>query len=99
MDMFDNRVTATIADLDERIAGLDPEALARVETSATLESDEWFMMGDWASRASMAGILSVDEAQMLHVIHKNFETESLARRVAFMLLMGEVGPVIMAGRA
>jgi len=91
-----NRISDSIMLVTERISGLDADALARVEAAATLDFDEWFTFGDWPSRASMAGIVTLDEAMTLHAIHTDFQgTASLAERVVFMQIMGEIGPRIM----
>lgn len=98
-----NRVMDAIQDMDRRIAGLDAEKRASLEDRATLDFDEWFTMGDWATRAQMAGIITIDEAMTLYAIHGEapgtFEGSTLAERVTYMRTMVEIGPRVMGAVA
>lgn len=94
-----NRIMDAITDMDQRIAKLDASELANLEANATLDFDEWYATGDWATRASMAGIVTIDEAMTLYAIHGEapgtFASATLAQRVTFMRTMVEIGPRVM----
>lgn len=89
--MMNNPLHKAVADVNERLAGLDAETLATVEESATLSSAEWLALGDKSTRAMIEGIIDQDTANLLHVWHTDFNsTATLAQRVVFMQAMGEI---------
>lgn len=98
--MFDNRITRAVAKMDEKLATLDADAIARVEASATLDTGEWVALGDAASRGMIDGVIDgvidVSSAQTLHVIHTGFRNgeATLAQRLIFMQAACE----LLAGR-
>jgi len=98
-----NRIADAIADAQTRIDALDPTTRAKIDGAASLDFDEWFAMGDWATRAQMAGIVTIDEAMSLYAIHgempSTFEESTIAERVTYMRLMTEIAPAIMKGVA
>lgn len=94
--MFDNRITRAVAKMDEKLATLDADAIARVEASATLDTGEWVALGDAASRGLIDGVIDASSAQTLHVIHTGFNNgeATLAQRLIFMQAACE----LLAGR-
>ncbi len=94
-DFIDNTITRAVADVEGRIAGLDADAVARVEESATLDAAEWVALGDLSTRAMLADLVTQGEAQTLHAIHTGFLTEgaTLAQRVVFLQFAVEALPL------
>lgn len=79
-----NRIIAAINAIASTIDGLDAEALARVEDSATLTDSEKLALGDKASLALATGVVTADEAQTLYAIWSDFDNATLAQRVTYM---------------
>lgn len=89
--METNRITTAITDIAARIADLPADKVANLEETANLETGDWLAMGDKSTRAMLAGLVTADEAQTLHVIHTNYNgSATLAERLTFLQVMGEV---------
>lgn len=90
----DNRITAAIAAIGERITAAiadDPAAEGRLEDAASLDTADWLLLGDKPSRAMLAGLVTADEAQILHGIHTRYnDGATLAERLTFLQIMSEV---------
>jgi len=88
----ENVITRAVAKMDAKLATLEPEAIARLQESATLDHSEWFALGDMASRAMLDGKIDADTAQTLHVIHTGFTNggATLAQRLVFMQAASEL---------
>lgn len=90
-----NRITEAVRTISSRIAELDAEKVANLEETAKLDTGDWLTFGDKASRAMLAGLVSAEEAQTLHIIHSNYNRDaSLAERITYLQVMGELLPRI-----
>lgn len=90
---FDNPVTRAIRDIDAHIAILTADQVATLEANATLEMRDWLELGDKSSLAMLHGIVELDTANALHMIHERFHNDAtLAERIVFMTCMTEILP-------
>ena len=97
--MFENPITKAVAVYEAKIAGLDPEALTRVEDAGTLDSSDWLRFGPMPTRAYAAGHINLDTANALHAIHTRFNSgASLAERVVFVQVMSEILDLMLRDR-
>jgi hypothetical protein len=89
--LFGNAVTAAVTKTNEKLATLEPDAIARLEETATLEFRDWYELGELASRALLAGHVDADTAQTIYVIHTRFNSgASLAERLVFLQVAEEL---------
>lgn len=89
--MLNNRITDAIAQVNTKLADVTPEALASVAKATELDAGDWLMFGDKPSRAMLAGKVSADEAQTLHMIHTAYNRDaSVAQKIVFLQVMSEM---------
>lgn len=88
----DNVVTRAVSDMQTRLNTLDADKIERLNENSTLDHDEWFHLGDMASRAMIDGVIDAETAQTLHVIHTGFRNgdATLAERIIFMQVATEL---------
>ncbi len=86
-----------IEKVEERLAGLDSAALARVEESSTLDHEELFTAQQTQSALFAAGIIPQDLAQWVYrvaggetISPAEFAKQPLAVRVTFIKLFQEL---------
>lgn len=88
-----NRIADAIYQTANRIADLPEDKRAGLEVTAELETSDWLTFGDKSSRALLAGLVTADEAQTLHVIHSRYNgTATLAEKITYLQVMGELLP-------
>lgn len=89
--MFDNLITHAIANLEPRIAALDPEALASV--TETVADAPPFELRQMMAEAHASGKLPLSEANTLYVIAQDWPDQSVAARVVWLKVAAEIGGV------
>lgn len=91
--MNENAVTRAIAQVEERLAECDDEAIRKMDEAAVIDEREWLAFADLPSYGLAMGVLNSDEAQTLAEIHSRFDQDGgpdLAEAIVFLSLMSSL---------
>jgi hypothetical protein len=87
--IYPGKVTAAIIRVEDKLADLDAEAVAKLETTATLDFEEYLAFGPYPSEMMVTGLIGANDAQVLHFIHQDFDGASMGARIVFLQIMAE----------
>lgn len=91
-----NRIEQAITKLSARIAGLDAEKIARLESAATADCTELAVYQNAKSLAQAEGRINYEEAMTIYQVLRNFAHEPLSARIVVMQTIAELSAARVA---
>lgn len=89
IDFLSNPIIEAIDRLDARLSGLPQAKVDAAREASELSTSDWAAMGPLPTRMYLAGLVSLDAANTLHVIHSEYGAATTAQRIVFMQAVSE----------
>ena len=93
--MTENRITAAIADMTDKLKTISAAKRKRLDAGLTLDAGEIFGWQECQARAHVEGVISTDEAQTIYHAIRSWDRQSVAAKIVITqsiqeLLTGQI---------